>query len=110
MSAWWKPYDGKTVGYIIERGSGWTPYLARCYPDGDRDLSQKDARLADDCILSVITSGPKQKTRERAVTFLRDQANSQDVFEIFEDPIPPGMIGISFLIELFMRKHGYDPR
>ncbi len=110
MQDWWRPYDNKIVAYIIERPKGFTPFLARCVPDGDRDLSFEDARLADDCILSVLESGPKVGSVEEALNLIKAKAADTKIFEIFPVPIPPGMMGISWLLEPFMKKHGFDPR
>lgn len=110
MIDWWRKYDDKIVGYVVEVSGKFQPFLAKCIPDGDRDLKYSDSRLADDCILSVEGSGPKFATAEDAVTYIEQNSAGIEIIEVFPVPIEPGMIGVSWLIEPYMKKYGIDPR
>jgi len=103
MRDWWKPYEGQIIGYVIEKKGKFTPYLAKCFPDGEDDH-------ADDCVLSVLGSGPKFESLDAALGYFDTSPPGVEVKEIFTQPIPPGMMGMSWLIEPYMATHKIDPR
>lgn len=103
MRDWWKPYEGKIVGYVIEKNGKFTPYLASCFPDGEDDR-------ADDCVLVVQGSGPQCDGLVAALEYFETSTPGIEIKEIFDQPIRPGMVGISWLIEPYLSTHKVDPR
>jgi hypothetical protein len=103
MRDWWKPYDGKFVGYVIAKNDKFIPFIARCSPDGEEDR-------ADDCILIVQGSGPKFENLDAALKYFEDEPPGIEMQEIFTQPIKPGMMGMSWLIEPYIATHQTDPR
>lgn len=103
MRDWWKPYEDKVVGYVIEKKGRFTPHLAKCVPDGDADS-------ADDCMLFVQGSGPKFDSLDTALAYFDTNPPGIEVKEIFTQPIGPTMAGMSWLIEAYMATYKVDPR